>query len=93
MAFSFEDIKSKAKLVFTRDAGDESESETTEERQPDRLEELAEYCPILTLQQRLMGFLVSFSLGCKFLTAVMCDELAHNVWRQTGSRRAITCIP
>lgn len=30
---------------------------------PDRLEELAEYCPKLTFQQRLIGFAVSFSMG------------------------------
>ena len=33
----------------------------------DRLEELAEYCPKLTLQQRLVGFASSFSLGCTYL--------------------------
>ena len=36
---------SKAKLVFSR------ESEEEEPQQPDRLEELSEYCPTLTFQQ------------------------------------------
>ena len=35
-------------------------------QQPDRLEELAEFCPQLTYQQRIIGFLVSFSMGCTF---------------------------
>jgi hypothetical protein len=32
----------------------------------DRLEELSQYCPKLTIQQRLMGFAMSFTLGCKY---------------------------
>jgi hypothetical protein len=53
MAF-FEEVRKgttgaldKARLVFNRaDPGDDAE-----EQQPDRLEELAEYCPQLTFQQ------------------------------------------
>jgi hypothetical protein len=48
----------KARLVFNKDPGDDAE-----EQQPDRLEELAEYCPQLSFQQRLIGFGVSFTLG------------------------------
>jgi hypothetical protein len=55
----------KAKLVFSNDPGDD-----VEEQQPDRLEELAEYCPTLTFQQ------VSYMMyptpkrfeGCVYLT-------------------------
>lgn len=43
------------------------DSETASQQQPDRLEELSEFCPQLTYQQRLIGFVVSFSLGCKLL--------------------------
>jgi hypothetical protein len=54
-----------AKLVFQREGTSESqEGGDEEEQQVDRLEELAEYCPKLTFQQRLMGFAISFSLGC-----------------------------
>ena len=35
----------------------------TASQQPDRLEELSEFCPQLTFQQRIIGFVVSFSLG------------------------------
>lgn len=56
----------KAKLVFNKDAESTEDVESQEPQQPDRLEELAEYCPQLTFQQRLIGFAVSFSLGCKF---------------------------
>lgn len=59
MSFNFETLKGKAKLVLNKDPGSDDE-----EQQPDRLEELAEYCPQLTFQQRLMGFAISFSLGC-----------------------------
>jgi uncharacterized metal-binding protein len=38
----------KAKLVFNQEA---ATAENAEEQQPDRLEELAEYCPKLTFQQ------------------------------------------
>ena len=65
MVFSFvEDLKGKAKLAFNSEVGDGDDSEK-QEQQPDRLEELSEYCPSLTWQQRLIGFAVSFSLGCK----------------------------
>jgi len=60
----------KAKLVFNKDAAGEQaadDAEAQEQQQPDRLEELAEYCPQLTFQQRLIGFAVSFTLGCKQL--------------------------
>jgi uncharacterized metal-binding protein len=62
----------KAKLIFnpaatsaaTTTAENETESQASSQ-QPDRLEELAEYCPQLSFQQRLIGFAVSFSLGCE----------------------------
>lgn len=102
MAAIFQEIRNsatgaldKAKLVLNPEA-----AENVEEQQPDRLEELSEYCPKLTFQQvsplspcvvcphaelfskssrslqshvhshhsfskRLIGFTVSFSLGCK----------------------------
>jgi hypothetical protein len=52
MAF-FEEVRKgttgvldKARLVFNKDPGADEEEQT-----PDRLEELAEYCPQLTFQQ------------------------------------------
>lgn len=42
---------------------DDSET-ASQPQQPDRLEELSEFCPQLTYQQRIIGFVVSFSLGC-----------------------------
>jgi hypothetical protein len=45
-------------------AEDHSETASQTPPQPDRLEELAEFCPQLTYQQRIIGFAVSFSLGC-----------------------------
>jgi hypothetical protein len=42
----------KAKLVFSKDPGGDEE-----EQQPDRLDELAEYCPQLTFQQ-VSGFMM-----------------------------------
>jgi tetrahydromethanopterin S-methyltransferase subunit E len=61
----------KAKLMFsptatTATTDNDTESQSSSQQQPDRLEELAEYCPQLTFQQRLIGFAVSFSLGCKW---------------------------
>ena len=78
----------KAKLAFSR--GNSSEpstneggaSDVEEQSQPGRLEELAEYCPQLTFQQRLIGFAVSFSLGCMYCTVCVeefdgiCDVLS-----------------
>jgi hypothetical protein len=71
----------KAKLVISTrslnagqsessgDAEDQSsplQEEQQQRQQPlDRLEELSEYCPKLNFQQRLIGFFVSFGLGCK----------------------------
>jgi uncharacterized metal-binding protein len=72
----FEDIRKgttdafdKAKLVFSKgtNTGEAAATDVEEQSQPDRLEELAEYCPQLTFQQRLIGFAVSFSLGCTSL--------------------------
>lgn len=62
----FEDMKGRARLIFSLESRDDSEAE--EQKQVDRLEEISEYCPQLTFQQRLIGFAVSFSLGCKFYT-------------------------
>jgi hypothetical protein len=62
MSLSFEDLKTKARLVFNSESDGGSEGG---EQQTDRLEELSEYCPQLTFQQRLIGFAVSFSTGCK----------------------------
>lgn len=45
------------------------DSETESQQQPDRLEELSEFCPQLTYQQRIIGFIVSFSLGCTFVAS------------------------
>lgn len=44
-----------------------TEDTETASQQSDRLEELSEFCPQLTYQQRLIGFVVSFSLGCTFI--------------------------
>ena len=41
-----------------------SSSQQSATNSTDRLEELAQYCPQLTIQQRLIGFTMSFSLGC-----------------------------
>ena len=60
----FEDMKGRARLMFNLESRDDSEAE--EQKQVDRLEEISEYCPQLTFQQRLIGFAVSFSLGCKY---------------------------
>lgn len=64
----------KAKLVFSREessensdgggAGADEESEDTS-----WTEELSNYCPTLTFQQRLIGFASSFGLG--YLIAFM----------------------
>jgi uncharacterized metal-binding protein len=66
----------KAKLmVFQRDAGAAVEDEEQTSPQQQRLEELAEYCPQLTFQQRLIGFAVCFSLGCTCSTnAIVMDR-------------------
>jgi hypothetical protein len=93
-AASFSEWRDKARLVFNTDPGDD-----VSEQQPDRLDEIAQYCPQLTFQQvqkresdkrqtinrtlylikafssihrltalqRLMGFAISFSLGCEFM--------------------------
>lgn len=53
----------RAKLVFGREESNDGASEASSS-QPDRLEELAEFCPQLSFQQRLIGFASSFSLGC-----------------------------
>lgn len=102
MSAVFEEIRKgttgaldRAKLVFSTEVSDD-----TEEQQPDRLEELAEYCPQLTFQQvsrqalwlawsyrrysrlvlsqRLFGFAVSFSLGCKWIFAI--DWSPDSLW-------------
>jgi uncharacterized metal-binding protein len=64
----FEDMKGRARLMFSLESRDDSEAE--EQKQVDRLEEISEYCPQLTFQQRLIGFGVSFSLGCKYIYLV-----------------------
>lgn len=53
----------KAKLVLNRGEAGAEDEEQQQQQQPDRLDELAEYCPQLTFQQRLIGFAVSFSIG------------------------------
>lgn len=55
--------------MFSLESRDDSEAE--EQKQVDRLEEISEYCPQLTFQQRLIGFAVSFSLGCKCIHIVL----------------------
>lgn len=55
----------RAKLVFHREAQDESE----EQEDTSWTEELSNYCPTLTFQQRLIGFASSFGLG--YLIAFM----------------------
>lgn len=66
----FDDIKGRARLMFSLESRDDSEAE--EQKQVDRLEELSEYCPQLTFQQRLLGFAASFSLGCK---SIFCNSI------------------
>lgn len=56
----------KARLVFTRDPGDDTEEQ---EEESTWTEELSNYCPTLTFQQRLIGFACSFGLG--YLIAFM----------------------
>uniref|UniRef100_A0A7S3P7U2 Vesicle transport protein n=2 Tax=Amphora coffeiformis TaxID=265554 RepID=A0A7S3P7U2_9STRA len=53
----------KARLTFQRDSGDDSESGVEEEPDTSWTEELSNYCPTLTFQQRLIGFFSSFGLG------------------------------
>jgi hypothetical protein len=68
----------KAKLIFNKNGPNNSNSRGTDvegnatenasqdeqsQTSVDRLEELAEYCPQLTFQQRLIGFAVSFFIG------------------------------
>lgn len=69
------DALDRAKLVLNRSEGEEvaqvEEDET--EQQPDRLEELSELCPQLTWQQRLIGFVSSFSIGCMFCFCVVAE--------------------
>jgi hypothetical protein len=89
----------KAKLIFnptaatTATTDNDSESQTSPQQAPDRLEELAEYCPQLTFQQRLIGFAVSFSLGCKLCviigTADLCLELAMKRIVASFAKRSI----
>ena len=63
----------KAKLAFSKgEATTGAVTDVEELSQPDRLEELAEYCPQLTFQQRLTGFAISFSLGCTFFFNRQC---------------------
>jgi hypothetical protein len=45
---------------------DQSLSSSQQSSQVDRLEELSQYCPKLTIQQRLMGFFICFSVGCEY---------------------------
>lgn len=56
----------KAKLVFNRDVSDDAEEQQEE---ASWTEDLANYCPTLTFQQRLIGFACSFGLG--YLIAFM----------------------
>jgi len=57
----------KARLTFQRDSGNDDNHTTVEEQQEQEdsswTEELANYCPTLTFQQRLIGFFSSFGLG------------------------------
>jgi hypothetical protein len=67
----------KAKLIFNKNgpssssgtdvedgiAANNPSQEEQSQTSVDRLEELAEYCPQMTFQQRLIGFAVSFSVG------------------------------
>lgn len=55
----------RAKLMISG-GNEEAVEEQPQVEEPDRLEELAAYCPTLTWQERLIGFASSFSLGCKF---------------------------
>lgn len=54
-------VLDKAKLSLNKSVGNANPN--TEQSPPDRIEELAEYCPQLTFQQRLIGFAVSFTIG------------------------------
>lgn len=82
----------KAKLAFSRGSSSEpsatndaAASDVEEQSQPGRLEELAEYCPQLSFQERLIGFAVSFSLGCMYCPVpcgrVGCDVLIAHLFR------------
>lgn len=62
--FSFvDDIRGRFRGALNTDPGDDSDEQS---QQSDRWDELAEYCPQLTFQQRLIGFGISFSTGCKY---------------------------
>lgn len=74
MASFFEEVSKsakgtvdKARLVFHKQSSGNSadiDSAMDEEQQAvDRWDEMAEYCPTLSWQQRLYGFMISFSLG------------------------------
>lgn len=52
----------KAKGILSN--ADPEDDVEEEQQQIDYLEELSEYCPKLTFQQRLIGFASSFSIGC-----------------------------
>lgn len=71
--FSFDEIRKtttgaldRAKLVFHKNGEEQEEGEEEESQQPDRLEELSAFCPQLTWQQRLIGFVSCFSIGCTY---------------------------
>jgi hypothetical protein len=83
---STEGALDRAKLVFNREpnngsgGGDNNENDGSSvgtgtsaatPKTVDRLEELSEYCPQLTFQQRLIGFAASFSLGCEWLLSLI----------------------
>ena len=56
----------KARLVFRREEeGSDSNNEAAmvEQEDPSWSEELSQYCPTLTFQQRLIGFACSFGFG------------------------------
>jgi hypothetical protein len=82
---STEGALDRAKLVLNREpnngsgGGDNNENDSNSvgtgasaatPKTVDRLEELSEYCPQLTFQQRLIGFAASFSLGCEWLLLI-----------------------
>jgi hypothetical protein len=64
-----DDLESSPTKNLTAGVSGENEdiSTSTTTSNVDRLEELAQYCPKLTLQQRIIGFFTSFGIGCKCL--------------------------
>ena len=65
MSATFTDFREKARLYFSTEPGDD-----VSEQQPDRLDEIAQYCPQLTFQQVRATF-YDFMLICAVFSFIL----------------------